>query len=111
MSLTGRFRFRKTLTGKCVLQLEEEKPPFWPFADRQKQRRRWHDARYPELLRPEVRGLVNLMDYVHGHPHANLAILATVRPGGQSGGKGDLHRLPRRIGNDADAFAAGASSH
>ena len=24
MALTGRFNFRKTLTGKCVLQLEED---------------------------------------------------------------------------------------
>ena len=29
MGLTGKFKFRKTLWGKIVLQLEEEVKPFW----------------------------------------------------------------------------------
>jgi hypothetical protein len=29
MALTGKFRFRKTLWGKIVLQFEEEVKPFW----------------------------------------------------------------------------------
>lgn len=111
MSFTGRFRFRKSLLGKCVLQLEEEKPPFWPFSDSHKPRRRWQDARYPDLLRPEVRGLVNLMDYVDGHPHANLAILAAFHAIGTKGGEGDLQRLPLRGGNGTDVYSTGAASH
>jgi hypothetical protein len=31
MGLTGRFNFRKTLTGKLVLQVETERRPWWPF--------------------------------------------------------------------------------
>ena len=30
MALTGRFSFRKTFTGKCVLQLEEDVRAWWP---------------------------------------------------------------------------------
>ena len=29
MGLTGKFKFRKTLWGKIVLQIEEEVKPFW----------------------------------------------------------------------------------
>ena len=29
MGLTGKFKFRKTLWGKVVLQVEEEVKPFW----------------------------------------------------------------------------------
>ena len=29
MGLTGKFKFRKTLWGKIVLQIEDEVKPFW----------------------------------------------------------------------------------
>ena len=29
MGLTGKYRFRKSLWGKIVLQVEEEVKPFW----------------------------------------------------------------------------------
>jgi hypothetical protein len=96
MSLTGRFRFRKTILGKAILQLEEERPVQWPFSNR-KVRTLWHDARYPELLRPEIRGLVNLMDYVDGHPRANLAILAAVHPARESGDERGAQRQYQRV--------------
>ena len=47
MALTGRFNFRKTLTGKVVLQLEEDVKAWWP--SRKRTKRRWRDANLMDL--------------------------------------------------------------
>ena len=57
MALTGRFNFRKTLRGKCVLQLEEDVAAWWP---QKRMKRRWRDASLIDLARPELRPLIDL---------------------------------------------------
>lgn len=78
MPLTGRFGFRKSLLGKIVLQVEEDAPAPWPFSLSGRLHRRWRDARYMDLVRPEIRGLINLRDYVQESPHGNFATPAFV---------------------------------
>jgi len=58
VALTGRFNFRKTLTGKVVLQLEEDVKAWWP--SRKRTKRRWRDAAPMDLARPELRPLIDL---------------------------------------------------
>jgi hypothetical protein len=59
MSLTGRFEFRRTWTGKIILQIEEEVKSPWP---RRKAvfRRRWRNATVMDLANPEMRPLIDL---------------------------------------------------
>src|SRR5215217_8514411 len=57
VALTGRFNFRKTLTGKVVLQLEEDVKAWWP--SRKRTKRRWRDANLMDLARPELRPLID----------------------------------------------------
>ena len=52
MAVNGRFNFRKTLRGKVVLQLEEDVKAAWP---RKRTKRRWRDANFMDLARPELR--------------------------------------------------------
>jgi hypothetical protein len=58
MGLTGKFKFRKTLWGKIVLQLEEEVKLFWSRSKPLK--RRWRDATLMDLAAPELRALIDL---------------------------------------------------
>ena len=58
MGLTGKFKFRKKLWGKIVLQVEEEVKPFWSKAGALK--RRWRDAALMDLASPEMRDLIDL---------------------------------------------------
>src|SRR3712207_9582973 len=58
MGLTGKFKFRKTLWGKIVLQLEEEVKPFWSKSGALK--RRWRDATQMDLAAPEMRLLIDM---------------------------------------------------
>ena len=61
MALTGRFNLRKTLTGRIVLQVEEEVQGFWGrMMGRPKLHRRWRDANVLDLAAPELRSLVDL---------------------------------------------------
>lgn len=71
MPLTGRFRFRKSLWGKLVLQVEHDHQPAWPFSLNGARRRLWRDARLEEMVRAEVRGLLEFEDYVDQIPEAN----------------------------------------
>ncbi len=59
MGLTGRFNFRKTLTGKLVLQVETERRPWWPFG-RTGTGRGWRDAVLSDLAAVELQALLNL---------------------------------------------------
>ena len=58
MSLTGRFTFRRSVWGRIVLQVEEEKRALWsrskPF------KKRWRDATLMDLAAPELRALIDL---------------------------------------------------
>jgi hypothetical protein len=60
MRLTGRFNMRRTLTGKIVLQVEEEGKARWPFSRNRALRRRWRDANVMDLAKPEMRALIDL---------------------------------------------------
>jgi hypothetical protein len=55
MALTGRFTFRRTWTGRIVLQVEEEVKG-WAQA----RKRRWRDANMVDLAQPEMRALIDL---------------------------------------------------
>jgi hypothetical protein len=73
MSLTGRFGFRKSLTGKIILQVEEERLTSGLLMRGQRYRPRWRDARFMDLVHPEIRGLISFKDYVQVCPDANFA--------------------------------------
>ena len=89
MPLTGRFNFRRTLTGRIVLQVEEDKPLWW--SSKGKTRRHYRDANVMDLANPEMRALIDLRNkpqYVHAAvacPGANAPNRG--RPGGR-----DRHR-------------------
>ena len=58
MPLTGRFNFRRTLTGRIVLQVEEDQPVWW--SRKGKTRRLYRDANVMDLAKPEMRALIDL---------------------------------------------------
>ncbi len=60
MALTGRFTFRRTFTGKIVLQLEEEVKAIWPMSRKGPFRKRWRNATLMDLAAPELRALMDL---------------------------------------------------
>ncbi len=60
MALTGRFNFRKTLTGRLRLQVEYEGASLWSFLTGKKTAcRRWRDATVLDLAAPELRTLID----------------------------------------------------
>ena len=75
MPLTGKFKFRKTLWGKTVLQLEEEVKPFWSKSGAPK--RRWRDATLMDLAAPEMRPLIDMRFRPHLRALGGLAPEAT----------------------------------
>jgi hypothetical protein len=79
MSLTGRFQFRKSVMGKIILQVEEQRPPRWSFASRGDLRHRWRDARSLDLALPAIRGLIELWDYIQECPQANYGLAVAPR--------------------------------
>ena len=60
MPLTGRFTFRCTMSGKIVLQVEEEVKRLWPFSRWHPTKRRWRDATLMDLAQPELRPIMDL---------------------------------------------------
>jgi hypothetical protein len=60
MGLTGKFKFRKKLWGKLVLQVEEEVKPFWSRSKPEVLKRRWRDASLMDLAAPEMRHLIDM---------------------------------------------------
>jgi hypothetical protein len=75
MGLTGKFRFRKTLWGKIVLQIEEEVKPFWSKSGALK--RRWRDATLMDLAAPEMRTLIDMRFRPHLRSQSSFAPEAT----------------------------------
>jgi hypothetical protein len=73
MGLTGRFNFRRTFTGKIVLQLEEDVKAPWPLSRRRPTRRRWRDANVLDLAKPELRALIDLRMRPSFQPRATPA--------------------------------------
>ena len=76
MSLTGKFAFRRSLTGKIVLKVEEEVKLPWPLSRTAKSRRRWRDARLLDLTEAELRTLMDLRNRPQLVPHS--ATIATL---------------------------------
>jgi hypothetical protein len=60
MAHTGRFNFRKTLTGSIALQVEEEVTAFWSRFGERKTKRRSRKATILDLTTPEMRTLIDL---------------------------------------------------
>ncbi|WP_267355401.1 MULTISPECIES: hypothetical protein [unclassified Methylobacterium] len=75
MSLTGRFWFRKSWTGRLVLLVEEEKPRWF---GRGAGKPRWRNARLLDFAEPELRPL--MMMEKHQHANAGSAQVRTLRP-------------------------------
>ena len=70
MSLTGKFAFRRLLTGKIVLKVEEEVKRSWPLSRTAKVRTRWRDARMVDLTEAEMRTLMELRNRPQLVPHS-----------------------------------------
>ena len=60
MALTGKFSLRKSLTGKIILQVEEEVKSFWRRPKPGPLKRRWRDATLMDLAAPELRPLIDM---------------------------------------------------
>jgi len=60
MGLTGKFKFRKSLWGKIVLEMEEEVKPFWSRSKPGALKRSWRDAALMDLAAPEMRSLIDM---------------------------------------------------
>jgi len=60
MALTGKFKHRKSLWGKIVLQVEEEVKPFWSRSKTSAPKLRWRDATLMDLAAPEMRPLIDM---------------------------------------------------
>jgi hypothetical protein len=74
MGLTGKFKFRKSLWGKIILEMEEEVKPFWSRSKPGLVKRRWRDATLMDLAAPEMRTLIDM----RFKPH--LRFLSSVAP-------------------------------
>jgi hypothetical protein len=75
MSLTGRFWFRKSWTGRLVLLVEEERPRWF---GRGVAKPRWRNARLMDFAEPELRPLM-IMEK-HHRTGAASAQVRTLRP-------------------------------
>src|SRR5215210_2501727 len=78
MGLTGKFKFRKTLWGKIVLQLEEEVKPFWSRSQPGALKRRWRDATLMDLADPQMRFLIDMRFRPHLRSQSSFAPEATL---------------------------------
>ena len=73
MSLTGRFCFRRSLFGKVVLMVEEERRK-WPFSKAGATRTRWRDAGLMDLTHHELRKILELRDRTGGSVQEPAAV-------------------------------------
>ncbi len=74
MGLTGKYKFRKALWGKIVLQVEEEVKPLWSKTGGLKQR--WRDATLMDLTAPEMRPLIDMRYKPHLWARTSLGLEA-----------------------------------
>ena len=72
MALTGKFRHRKALWGKIVLQVEEVKP-FWSRSKPGALKRRWRDATLMDFAVPEMRPLIDMGSKPRARPQSPSA--------------------------------------
>jgi hypothetical protein len=86
VALTGRFNFRRTLSGRIVLQVEEDKPLWW--SRKGKTRRRYRDATVMDLAKPEMRALIDLRNkpqFLPAAAHRGTEELGSVKAGAADG--------------------------
>ena len=88
MGLTGRFNFRRTLTGKVVLLVEEDVVP--RLVRRGRARRRWRDATVMDLTNPMLRGMLDLRERL---PYVPSSPSVQPHPPGEAAGSQEV-RLP-----------------
>lgn len=105
MALTGRYDFRKTLTGKVILRVEEDVPVFWSRSGERKTKRRWRNATLMDLTTPEMRALMDmrmkpLVVTRTAGADSNVVVLETARglggvqasaPGAQAASASQIH--------------------
>jgi len=96
MGLTGRFKFRKKLWGKLVLQIEEEVKPFWSKSEELK--RRWRDATLMDLAAPEMRTLIDMRFRPHLRFQSSFAPETTTTHREQHEADGVEAQAPRPTG-------------
>jgi hypothetical protein len=77
MGLTGKFKFRKALWGKIVLQIEEEVKPFWSHSKAEALKRRWRDTTLMDLAAPEMRTLIDMRFRPHLRSQGSVVSKAT----------------------------------
>src|SRR3954469_16013599 len=94
MALTGKFKFRKTLWGKILLQIEEEVKPFWSRSKPGARKRRWRDATLMDLAAPEMRPLIDMRFKPHLWSRTALGLEA-----------GSLHHQPDEAHGRSEAEA------
>ena len=99
MGLTGKFKFRKTLWGKIVLQVEEEVKPFWSRSKPAALKRRWRDASLMDLAAPEMRTLIDLRFRPHLRSQSIFASEATAAHREQHEADGVEAQAPRPNGD------------
>ncbi|URD37478.1 hypothetical protein M6G65_02555 [Methylobacterium tardum] len=75
MSLTGRFWFRKSWTGRLILLAEEERPRWF---GRGAGKPRWRNAKLMDFAEPELRPLMTMEK--HHRAGAASAQVRTLRP-------------------------------
>ncbi len=100
MGLTGKFKFRKTLWGKIVLQVEEEVKPFWSRSKPEVRRRRWRDATLMDLAAPEMRHLIDRRFKPYPYARSSAApegASAHGEPHGAEAGASRLNREAHRV--------------
>jgi hypothetical protein len=69
MALTGRYDFRRTMTGQLRLWVEYDANGFWDVLTRKKTYcRRWRNANIMDLTAPELRHLVDMRFANPQHP-------------------------------------------
>ena len=91
MSLTGKFAFRRTLTGKVVLKVEQDVKAPWPFSRTGAPRKRWRDAKMVDLTEAAMRTLMDLRNQPQQVVHVAV---------------GDRHPVNRRVVDER--FRSGA---
>ena len=98
MGLTGKFKFRKTLWGKIVLQVEDEVKPFWSRSNPEARKRRWRDATLMDLAAPEMRTLIDMRFRPHLRFQSGFASEATTAHRDQHEADGVEAHAPRPNG-------------
>ena len=105
MSLTGRYAFRRTLTGKIILKVEEQVKVPWPLSRTRTFRTRWRDARLTDLAEAEMRSLMDLRNRPQLIPEsayvAAFAQAARLRPQASSPASGMAEAETRCNGSEA----------